>query len=59
MPMGGSVGLDGRLLGGRECGAVAFAGFGSMGRWVSVSVRVQRCSSSSGRICAGIIEVDS
>ena len=33
---GGAMG--GRLLGGRECGAVAFAGFGSMGRWVSVSV---------------------
>ena len=31
-------GMGGPLLGGRECGAVAFAGFGSMGRWVSVSV---------------------
>ena len=31
-------GMGGPLLGGRECGAVAFAGFVSMGRWVSVSV---------------------
>ena len=38
MPMEESEGLGVRLLGGRECGAVAFAGFGSMGRWVSVSV---------------------
>ena len=41
-------GMGGPLLGGRECGAVAFAGFVSMGRWVSVSVCTTYCTTYNG-----------